>query len=261
MLSVQLDDRALFLSRWQTLLLETLTPQTLVDRPRRAALRGLVERWGARAAVDSAGYRLVRGFRLAIAERALDPLSEASRRADERFKTFRTFQYEGPLWALVTRRPPHLLSPAFGSWDDLLLAAVDDTIEEMLEHGPRLAERSWGERNSPAIQHPLSRALPLLSRWLDMPRAPIAGDGNMPRVQNGVEGASQRLAVSPGREADGYFHMPCGQSGHPLSPYYGNSHGEWLRGEPTPFLPGPAQHTLTLRPAPARAARGAAARP
>jgi penicillin amidase len=256
MLSVQLDDRALFLSRWRELLLETLTPETLANQLPRAELRALVERWGARASVDSAGYRLVRDFRSAVAERALDPLSEASRAADERFKTFRTFQYEGPLWALVTQRPPHLLTPPFRTWDDLLLAAVDDTIEEMLEHGPRLAERTWGERNSPAIQHPLSRALPLLSRWLDMPRASIAGDGNMPRVQNGVEGASERLAVSPGHEADGYFHMPCGQSGHPLSPYYGDGHADWLGGEPTPFLPGPVQRTLTLRAEASRAARG-----
>lgn len=249
MLSVQLDDRALFLSRWQKLLLETLAPGALVNEPLRTDLKGLVESWGARAAVDSAGYRLVRTFRSAVAELALDPLSEACRKADERFKDFRTFQYEGPLWVLVTRRPPHLLSRPFKTWDELLLAAVDDTIAEMLEQGSRLRERTWGERNSPAVQHPLSRALPLLSRWLDMPRAPIPGDAYMPRVQNGGEGASERLAVSPGREADGYFHMPCGQSGHPLSPYYRDGHGEWLEGKPTPFLPGPAAHVLTLRPA------------
>ena len=31
------------------------------------------------------------------------------------------------------------------------------------------------------------------------------------------------MAVSPGHEEQGYFHMPCGQSGHPLSPHYADA--------------------------------------
>ena len=49
------------------------------------------------------------------------------------------------------------------------------------------------------------------------------------------------MVVSPGREADGIMHMPTGQSGHPLSPFYANSHAAWAKGEPTPFLPGPSR--------------------
>jgi penicillin amidase len=56
------------------------------------------------------------------------------------------------------------------------------------------------------------------------------------------------MVVSPGHETDGIMHMPTGQSGHPLSPFYANSHAAWVAGEPTPFLPGPALHTLTLVP-------------
>jgi penicillin amidase len=71
----------------------------------------------------------------------------------------------------------------------------------------------------------------------------------MPRVQSPDFGASNRFAVSPGREEDGYFVMPGGQSGHPLSPYYGSGHTSWAKGEQTPFLPGPPEQTLYLRPA------------
>jgi penicillin G amidase len=60
--------------------------------------------------------------------------------------------------------------------------------------------------------------------------------------------ASERLAVSPGHEEAGYFHMPVGQSGHPLSPYYRKGHEAWEEGRPTPFLPGPAVHRLRLEP-------------
>ena len=56
------------------------------------------------------------------------------------------------------------------------------------------------------------------------------------------------MAVSPGHEADGYMHMPCGQSGHFLSPHYRDSHPSWEEGKAIPFLPGEATHTLVLTP-------------
>jgi penicillin amidase len=71
----------------------------------------------------------------------------------------------------------------------------------------------------------------------------------MPRIQAPTKGASQRMAVAPGHEQDGYLHMPCGQSGHPLSPHYRDAHRAWEEGKPTPFLPGKAVHKLVLVPA------------
>lgn len=248
MLRVQLDDRALFLARWRDLLLRTLTPEAAAKDARRAEFRKHVEAWGGRAAVASVGYRLVRGFRLFLMDQVMEALTASCKKADSRFVYQRIPQLEGPLWALVSERPAHLLDPRFKTWDDQLLAAVDSTIDYMLKIGGPLGQRTWGERNSPSFPHPLSRAVPLLSRFLDMPAQPMPGDANMPRVQDGEEGASERLAVSPGREADGYFHMPCGQSGHPLSPHYADSQPAWLKGEPTPFLPGPPAHTLRFLP-------------
>jgi penicillin amidase len=81
-----------------------------------------------------------------------------------------------------------------------------------------------------------------------MPAAALPGDLYTPRVHWGAIAASERMVVSPGREDQGIMHMPTGQSGHPLSPFYANSHAAWVNGDPTPFLPGPAQHTLTLAP-------------
>ncbi|MEO1088453.1 MAG: penicillin acylase family protein, partial [Acidobacteriota bacterium] len=53
----------------------------------------------------------------------------------------------------------------------------------------------------------------------------------------------------PGREHEAIFHMPGGQSGHPLSPFYLEGYQDWVDGTATPLLPGPARHTLTLDPA------------
>ena len=92
--------------------------------------------------------------------------------------------------------------------------------------------------------------MPQLGGFLDMPREPLPGDNHMPRFQSPSAGASERFGVSPGREDQGYFHMPCGQSGHPLSPHYADGHAAWAKGEKTPFLPGPAVQVLTLVPGP-----------
>ncbi len=80
-------------------------------------------------------------------------------------------------------------------------------------------------------------------------RIPLNGDLDMPKAQGPAFGASERFSVSPGDEANGILHMPTGQSGHPLSPYYSKGHDDWVRGLPSPFLPGPAEHRLTLTPA------------
>ena len=250
MLRIQLDDRALFLDHWQKLLLAALGPEAVAKDPRRAEARRLVESWGGRASIDSVGYRIVRAFRERVKDRVLDPLLAPLRARDPRHVhrgAAPNRRWEGPVWALVTARPPHLLDPRYPSWDALLLDALDQVIADLTRIGP-LSGRTWGERNTTLIRHPLSRAVPRLGSWLDMPQQPLPGDSNMPRVQAPVHGASERFAVSPGREELGYFHMPCGQSGHPLSPHYADGHEAWAKGEKTPFLPGPAVDVLTLVP-------------
>jgi penicillin amidase len=249
MLKVQLDDRALFLARWRELLLKLLDPKTAGTDARRAEARRLVDLWGGHASVDSAGYRIVRSFRLELASQVLGALTAASKKADERFDWGNQRQWEAPLWTLVTERPAHLLNPAFATWDAQLLSAVDLTLARISKEGGALADHPWGERNTSAFHHPLSLAVPALGRFLDLPPDRLPGDSNMPRFQSPSSGASERMVVSPGREAQGLFHMPGGQSGHPLSPHYRDGHGAWVKGEPTPFLPGPPVHVLTLEPA------------
>lgn len=250
MLKIQLDDRAPFLERWQKLLLNTLNSEAVANRPERQEYRDFVEKWGARAAVDSVGYRLVREFRIAVTDEIFEPVTARCRAVKPDFKLSRLEFSEGPAWRLVSEKPAHLLNPKFKSWDEQILSVVDQQIDEATADGAKLADYTWGAFNTAKIQHPLSRAVPRLSRWLDMPAEPLSGSpSDMPRIQTQSAGASQRMAVSPGRESEGYFHMPCGQSGHPLSPHYGDGHAAWAHGEKTPFLPGKTVNTLVLRPA------------
>jgi penicillin amidase len=72
----------------------------------------------------------------------------------------------------------------------------------------------------------------------------------MPRVVVSGFGASERMVVAPGREAEGIVQMPGGQSGHLLSPFWGAGHDDWVHGRRTPFLPGTSMYVMRLQPAP-----------
>lgn len=246
LLAIQLDNRAVFLQRWWALLREQ------AKRTPTPALRDISDaaaHWEGRASVDSVSYRIVRAWRLAIMGRLLDGLTAPAQVAlKEDYIQPKLPQFEGVAWPLVTQRPDHLLSRRYRDWDALFKDAARDVQSELGRHGP-LAQRNWGERNTAKICHPLAAALPLVgNHWLCMPPDPLAGDANMPRVAAPRFGASQRMVVAPGHETDGIIQMPGGQSGHPLSPFWGAGHADWISGRPAPFLPGPTQHTLELRP-------------
>jgi penicillin amidase len=247
MLRIQLDDRALFLARWREQLLTVLDRARLEGHPQRAALRRLVENWKPEASVDSVGYRIVRTFHDTTRQAAWSMLLAGLGVSDEEGLP-PPEQFEASLWRLLSSQPPHLLARRYDSWPKFLEAQVDATLSALAGSCPQLSQCTWGAHNVVRVRHPLSRALPWLASFLDMPTLELPGDHDMPRVQDGAFGASERFAVSPGHEAQGYLHIPGGQSGHPLSPYYRAGFMEWARGEALPFLPGPTQHTLTLSP-------------
>ncbi len=251
MLAIQYDDRALFLTRWRDLLMEVLDDSAVGDDATLSEYRRLVAEWIPRATPESVGYRLVRAFRLEVEWRVFHALMAPAREAygdDVRLR--RSNQFEAPLWSLVTVRPLHMLPSDYRSWDELMVAAVRQNIAYFKEHfdGP-LSQRTWGEKNTAAIRHPLSRSIPLVGDFLDMPADALSGDLDMPKAQGPSFGASERFSVSPGNEANSILHMPTGQSGHPLSHYYSRGHEDWVKGRPSPFLPGPTEHSLTLIPA------------
>jgi penicillin amidase len=245
MLAIQLDDRALFLARWRELLKGLLDEAALEARPARRALLRDVAAWGGRALPDSTGYRAVRDFRSRVESVVWEAILRSLDIAPDDVAI--PARFEAPLWALVTQQPRHLLPTNYPGWRELLLAQADAAQEGGAEHCGRPTRCDWA-REPVRIRHPLSAALPFLGPLLDMPAVRLPGDRNMPRVQAGTFGASERFAVTPGREGEGYMHIAGGQSGHPLSPYYRAGFGDWARGHPSPFLPGAAQHRLELLP-------------
>jgi penicillin amidase len=249
MLAIQLDDRAVLLQRWRSKLLALLDEAALAGHPARGEFRSLVEKSADAADVGSVGYRLLREWRNSVRDRVFGMLTAHARRPDADPGEIQVApQFEQPLWQLLSAEPAHLLSQEYASWRDLELRSLDAAIEALLEDCGTLEKCTWGKRNRVTVSHPLGRAIPLLGWLLNMPTRELPGDASMPRVQGPRFGASERFAVSPGLEAQAYFHMPGGQSGHPLSPYYQAGNDAWAEGRALAFMPGPAEHRLNLHP-------------
>lgn len=250
MLAIQLDDEARSMQKWKTLFLETV-PAGDTGHPSRGALREIVANWDGFAHGNGVGYYVLTLFEQEVRRLACQPFNYL---IDQKavftvpFKSLNLQQIDGPLWAMVTQKPMHLLHPRFDSWQALFMECVDRVASKMQAAGKPFAKQTWGSVNAAQVRHPLSGAIPGVSRWLDMPDAPLNGARHdLPRISSPGHGASERFAVSPGKEEQGLFHMPGGQSGHPLSPHYKDGHAAWEQGTPTPFLPGKKVYEMVLK--------------
>ena len=248
MLDIQLDDRAVFLERWHKQLLSTLSKPGALSNGDRAEFRRRLGDWSGRADVGSIAYRLVREYREEVARRAFKPISDAAKNIYPGF-SYDFLKFEDPLWTMVDLQPVNLLDRRYESWNALFLAAVDSVIQRIKAQKDGYSRYTVGDKNTTRIQHPMGAAIPQLGPWLNMPVDRLPGDRfDMPRIQAPAFGASLRMAVSPGREKEGYLIMACGESGNPLSPHYRDCHKAWVTNTPTPFLPGAAVHKILLRP-------------
>src|SRR6185503_965794 len=103
----------------------------------RAALRSYAEKWEGRASVDAVSYPIVKQFRLAVYERVTSALFAGCREANPDFSS-------------------RLLYLELKTWDDLLVAAVDDVIVFLDQQAVTLPRANWGLRNTAQIRHPFS---------------------------------------------------------------------------------------------------------
>jgi penicillin amidase len=247
LLGVQLDDRAFWIEIWRRLLLETLDEGATARHPQRGEFRRLVGQWNGQAQADAIGYTLVRSFYWSMYEAWFGGLDTELRHTYPMAGYGVASRRVEPVMEAIAAK--HAWVPAgMADWRTFLLNRVDAVIEWATRNGAPLRAAKCGDINRAAIAHPLARSLFSFGGWLAAPADPLPGDVHMPRVQTPEFGASERIAVAPGHEETGIFHMPGGQSGHPLSPFFLAGHEAWVRGEPTPFLPGPAVHHLVLGP-------------
>jgi penicillin amidase len=245
---VTLDDRALFIAPWRERAIKVLDAAAIAGKPERAQfLAQLKDGWSGRASVDSVGYRLARQFMWSMHDQLYGHANgEVAKLDGKATMALASSRWPAVMARLLDEQPAGWLPPGYASWREVQLGAVDRAIREVTRDGTALNDATWGRRNTAAIAHPITGALPFLKLWLAAPEDQLPGDANMPRVAGNKLGQSQRMTVTPGKEELGVFNMPGGQSGHPLSPYFLAGHEDWVKGTMTPLLPGVARHTLVF---------------
>ncbi|MCL1080163.1 penicillin acylase family protein [Parashewanella spongiae] len=260
LLNIALDNEAIYLNNWRQLILSSLTTEKRIHHPEREVFYQYVNNWSAAASTEDIGYRLVREFYDNLNLEVLQSIGKylLSKSSDKHLDVNDTWlqkvnHEEEMLLRLYQDQPMNWLSPKYDSWDQLFTSVVDNTINRLAVQyntNPISAIKmaTWGDKNRARIYHPLSEAIPYLGHHLNMSSVKLAGDSWMPNVQRPTAGVSERMIVSPGNEEYGIFHMPGGQSGHPLSEYYSMGYNDWATGSASAFLPQQAKYTLTLTP-------------
>lgn len=250
MLQLQLDTQADFYRYYHRLALQAL--QRSSDNEFRVGLRRHLEAWHGRADVDSIGFSLLQEFRFTLLHAVVTPLFAACREIDPSF-SYSWSNSDVPLQRLLRSRSHEILPAAQRGkgWDAFLVEALEKSALNLLRRYDvdTLDRLHWGRVNRAHITHPLSQAIPWLTRLLDMMPEPLAGCPQCVRLADGDVGASARMVVSPGHEVAGILHMPGGQSGHPLSPFYRDQQAFWVQGSASPFLADSVRHRLQLVPA------------
>jgi len=251
MFNLQLDTETEFYGFYQQLALNSLSSEAIAAQPDLAAARDYLLAWDGRADAGSLGFALLVEFRKQLTESVFAPFLSASRQADKNFNYAWNY-IDTPLQALLNEKPQAALPDAarYRNWDGFILEQLKHSIQQLQARHPGVAlmDLTWGRQNTVKQTHPFSNALPVLSDWLDMPGEALPGCPFCVRAAGPGFGASERLVVAPGHFDDAILHMPGGQSGHPMSPYYRDQQNYWVKGLPMALAAGKSEHTLLLQP-------------
>ncbi|PPU11975.1 hypothetical protein XarjCFBP1022_11360 [Xanthomonas arboricola] len=244
---IQGDDRALFLERWNELMLRLIAERPNPRDGKYDVLAARLRGWTHRASANSVAYRVIREYRDAVSGEILTLLASGSgMTAAELYDNLPQAEY--PVWAMVSQRPAAWLPAGFASWDDYLRSILDRSLKQYQTDDPDLTLSTWGERNRLEMRHPIFGNIPVLGWFFSMPNTEMSGDTHMPLVQAPGFGATQRMVVAPGRESQGLLTMPGGQSSNPLSSYFDRGHAQWVKNQPMPLVAGETEHEIRVQP-------------
>jgi penicillin amidase len=151
---------------------------------------------------------------------------------------------------LLQHTPARWLPSSFGSWDDLLTAAV----EQALHHAgaPRdLSSWSYGDYHPVEIAHPVFGSNGFLSHAIGQHTGsgwqPSGGDGNTIQQIGSHFGPSERFTADLADPEATHANITTGESGNPASPWYLDQFSAWLHGTTLALPLGHPVITHTLR--------------
>ena len=159
------------------------------------------------------------------------------------------------LQRVLTERPPSWLPSAYKTYDELLVAAADQAVQQLQRDtgSSKIEDWPWKRFDSLDMFHPLGRE-GWLKRLFSITGKPQSGTAFSPRAATRHHGPAMRFVANPGNWDDSLMLIPGGQSGQLGSSHYSDQFRYWYEGTPilAPFSDSAQsatrKHTLTLKP-------------
>ena len=232
-------------------LAEQLAPASKIappKDPRAQKLIALSKDWNGIADSDSTVVPFLEATRRAALKLVLQPvLGDDTNLYQWRSTTF--------LQRVLTERPPSWLPSAYKSYDELLVAAADQAVQQLQRDtgSPKIENWPWKRFDSLDMFHPLGRE-GWLKKLFSITGKPQSGTAFSPRAATRHHGPAMRFVANPGNWDDSLMLIPGGQSGQLGSSHYSDQFRYWYEGIPivAPFSDSAQsatrKHTLTLKP-------------
>ncbi len=221
-----------------------------VDHARKPSARTqqaaeILRGWDGRMTADSAAPTVAYRARAELARLLLEPklgaaLADAKQpEAELSWKTYSWGMQSVWLENVVHHQPQRWLPEAYGSYDELLAAAVEAAVsraetskdQESKDRAPEdLAAWKWGTFRPVEIQHPILGRVPLLQRWTGPGVQPQSGSGYTVKAVSRSHGPSERLTVDLSDLDQTALNLVTGEAGNFLSPYNMDQWKAWYEG-------------------------------
>jgi penicillin G amidase len=208
------------------------------ERARQAA--ELMRNWTGWVSADLAAPTLIVQARQELLRLLLEPRLKpvkgpTGEPADVDWTDYEWFMSSVAIENILTQQPPRWLPASFAAYDDLLTAAVENTINE--KEAPRdLASWKWGPQYALNLRHPIFGKIPVLSHWAGPGFAVQSGDRYTVKQTSSGYGPSERMTVDLANLDASNFNLLTGQSGQLFSPHYMDQWQAWYQGFSFPML-------------------------
>lgn len=208
--------------------------------PRAKQAAEIMRGWDGRMTADSSAPAIAYRARVELTRLLLEPkLGTAPKdpkqaEATLSWKTYTWGMQSVWLENVVHHQPQRWLPAAYGSYDELLTAAVEAAVDgpqDSKDAAPKdLASWKWGDFRPVEIQHPILGKIPLLQRWSGPGLQPQSGSGYTVKAVSRSHGPSERLTVDLSDLDQTTLNLVTGEAGNFLSPYYMDQWKAWYEG-------------------------------
>jgi penicillin amidase len=145
------------------------------------------------------------------------------------WKTYTWQQRSVWLENILLHRPKRWLPEKYASYDELLTAAVEASVNDP-EAPKDLTQWRWGKANAVEIQHPILGKIPLLSYWAGPGVHEQSGSRYTVKAVTRNHGPSERFTANLADLDQSTLNIVTGQGGNFLSPYYMDQWNAWYEG-------------------------------